>query len=81
VVLRLFPQPLRVKGRRVLVGEGIKVPKCGRKMPTVKLLHQQSEANTKPEYIMGHGRFAAGGEPARSGRLQPLRRAARRTHP
>jgi hypothetical protein len=23
-------------------------------MPAVKLLHQQSEANTKPEYIMGH---------------------------
>ena len=23
-------------------------------MPAVKLLHQQSEANTKPEFIMGH---------------------------
>jgi len=54
VVLRLFPQPLRVNGRCVLVGDGIKVPKCGRKMPAVKLLHQQSESNTKPEYIMGH---------------------------
>jgi hypothetical protein len=53
-VLRLFPQPLRVNGRCVLVGDGIKVPKCGRKMPGVKLLHQQSESNTKPEYIMGH---------------------------
>jgi hypothetical protein len=54
VVLRLFPQPLRVNGRCVLVGDGIKVPKCGRKMPAVKLLHQQSQSNTKPEYIMGH---------------------------
>ena len=37
------------------VGDGIKVPKCGRKMPGgVKLLHQQSGSNTKPEYIMGH---------------------------
>jgi hypothetical protein len=54
VVLRLFPQPLRVNGRCVVVGDGIKVPKCGRKMPAVKCLHQQSEANTKPEYIMGH---------------------------
>jgi hypothetical protein len=54
VVLRLFPQPLRVNGRCVLVGDGIKVPKCGRKMPAVKLLHQQSGSNTKPEYIMGH---------------------------
>src|ERR1700683_4901400 len=26
----------------------------GRKMPGVKLLHQQLESNTKPEYIMGH---------------------------
>ena len=54
VVLRLFPLPLRVKGRLVLVGDGIKVPKCGKKMPAVKLLHQESESNTKPEYIMGH---------------------------
>ena len=53
-VLRLFPDPLRVNGRRVLVGDGIKVAKCGKKMPGVKLLHQQSDSNTKPEYIMGH---------------------------
>ena len=51
VVLRLFPQPLRINGRLVLVGDGIKIPKCGRKMPAVKRLHQQSESNTKPEYI------------------------------
>jgi len=54
VVLRLFPQPLRINGRCVVVGDGIKVPKRGRKMPGVKLLHQQSESNTKPEFIMGH---------------------------
>ena len=54
LVLRLFPQKLRVNGRCVVVGDGIKIPKCGRKMPAVKLLQQQSEANTKPEYIMGH---------------------------
>jgi hypothetical protein len=53
-VARLFPAPLRVNGRRVLVGDGIKVAKCGKKMPGVKLLHQQSDSNTKPEYIMGH---------------------------
>jgi hypothetical protein len=53
-VLRLFPQPLRVNGRPVLLGDGIKIPKCGRKMPGVKLLHQQSDSNTKPEFIMGH---------------------------
>lgn len=54
VVLRLFPDPLRVNGRCVLVGDGIKIPKCGKKMPAVKLLHQQSESNTKPEFIRGH---------------------------
>ncbi len=54
LVLRLFPQKLRVNGRCVLVGDGIKIPKCGRKMPAVKLLHQQSDSNTKPDFIMGH---------------------------
>jgi DDE superfamily endonuclease len=53
-VLRLFPGPVRVNGRLVLIGDGIKIAKRGRKMPAVKLLHQQSESNTKPEYIMGH---------------------------
>ena len=45
---------VRVNGRPVLLGDGIKIPKRGRKMPGVKLLHQVSESNTKPEYIMGH---------------------------
>src|ERR1700674_3089881 len=54
VVLRLFPTALRVNGRLILVGDGIKCPKRGKKMPAVKLLHQQSDSNTKPEYIMGH---------------------------
>ncbi len=54
VVLQHFPGALRVRGRLVLVGDGIKIPKRGRKMPAVKLLHQESDANTKPEFIMGH---------------------------
>ncbi len=54
VVLQHFPGALRVGGRLVLVGDGIKVPKRGRKMPAVKLLHQESDANTKPNFIMGH---------------------------
>lgn len=53
-VLLLFPSPVRVNGRLVLVGDGVKIPKRGKKMPAVKLLHQQSESNTKPDYIMGH---------------------------
>src|ERR1700733_1744520 len=54
VVLRLFPAALRLNRRLILVGDGLKCPKRGKKMPAVKLLHQQSDANTKPEYIMGH---------------------------
>jgi hypothetical protein len=53
-VLQLFPSPVRVNGRLVLVGDGVKIPKRGKKMPGVKLLHQESESNTKPQYIMGH---------------------------
>jgi len=49
----LFPVH-RLGGRPVLLGDGIKIPKSGRKMPAVKHLHQESEGNTKPEYIMGH---------------------------
>ena len=52
VVFRLYPAPVLVNGRRVLVGDGIKVAKRGKKMPGVKSLHQQSE--NKAEYIMGH---------------------------
>jgi len=53
-VLRIFTNPVRVNGRLVLVGDGVKVAKRGKKMPAVKLLHQQSNCSTKPEYIMGH---------------------------
>jgi len=54
IVLKLFPSPISVNGRRVIVGDGIKAPKRGKKMPGVKLLHQQSECNNKAEYITGH---------------------------
>ncbi len=54
LVFRVHPGILRVDGRPVLVGDGIKVAKAGRKMPGVKKLHQQSESNIKPEYIFGH---------------------------
>lgn len=43
-----------VNGRLVLVADGIKAPRTGRKMPGVKKLHQQSNNNTKPQYIFGH---------------------------
>jgi len=54
LVFRAHPGILRVNGRPVLVGDGIKVAKAGRKMPAVKKLHQESESNNKPEYIFGH---------------------------
>ena len=54
LVFQTHPGLLRLKGRPVLVGDGIKVAKAGRQMPAVKRLHQESESNTKPEYIFGH---------------------------
>ena len=54
MVFRLDPGLLRVNGRPVLVGDGIKVAKAGRKMPAVKKLHQESESNNKAEFIFGH---------------------------
>lgn len=43
-----------VQGRLLLVADGIKAPKTGRKMPAVKKLHQESDNNTKPAFIFGH---------------------------
>ena len=61
LIFRIHPGILRINGRVVLVGDGLKVAKAGRKMPGVKnkmpgvkKLHQESESNTKPEYIFGH---------------------------
>ncbi len=54
VVLKKHPGLLKFNGRVVLVGDGIKVAKSGKKMPAVKSLHQSSESNSKPTFIMGH---------------------------
>jgi hypothetical protein len=54
LVLKLHPGLLRCNGRVVLAGDGIKVAKSGKKMPAIKKLHQSSESNTKPSWIMGH---------------------------
>jgi hypothetical protein len=52
---RLFSSYMHtVGGRIVLLADGIKVPKEGRKMPAVKSLHQESDCNAKAEFIMGH---------------------------
>ena len=55
LVLRILqPHLLTVNGRLVLLADGIKAPKTGHKMPAVKKLHQESQNNSKPEFIFGH---------------------------
>jgi hypothetical protein len=41
-------------GRNILIGDGTKVSKEGKKMPCVKKLHQESENSGKSNYIFGH---------------------------
>ncbi len=54
IVLKFVPGISRVNGRILFVADGIKISKSGSKMPCVKKLHQESDSNTKPEYISGH---------------------------
>jgi hypothetical protein len=54
LILNKFKGLVRVNGRYIIVGDGIKASKEGKKMPAVKWLHQDSESNSKAEYIMGH---------------------------
>ncbi len=52
--------PLTYQNHVVLVADGLKVAKEGRKMPAVKALHQESQDNSKPAFIMGHSFQAVG---------------------
>jgi hypothetical protein len=54
IVFNQFSGLVMLNGRYLLVGDGIKIGKEGKKMPGVKWLHQESESNSKAEYIMGH---------------------------
>ena len=54
VLSLLKPFLFCVNNRIVLLADGIKAPKTGRKMPGVKMLHQESQNNSKPEFIFGH---------------------------
>jgi len=45
---------VQVNGRPVVLVDGLKRPKEGRKMPGVKSLHQESRCNAKASFIMGH---------------------------
>jgi hypothetical protein len=53
LALSLF-SPVTEADYLVFLADGLKVGKEGRKMPAVKCLHQESEDNSKAEYIMGH---------------------------
>jgi hypothetical protein len=59
-ILMHHPHLVRFNGKPVLAVDGIKVPRAGKKMPGVKRLHQASESNTKPTYILGHSCQAVG---------------------
>ena len=44
----------RVHGKPLMIGDGVKTSKEGRKMPCVKKLCQESENSSKASYIHGH---------------------------
>ena len=45
---------VKESGRNILIGDGVKQPKEGRKMPGVKSMRQDSDNSSKKEYIHGH---------------------------
>ncbi|WP_419888816.1 transposase [Paenibacillus xylanexedens] len=53
-VVREHAPLLVIQNRVVLVGDGMKQAKEGRRMPGVKKLHQESENVSKGDYIFGH---------------------------
>jgi DDE superfamily endonuclease len=53
-LLRRRAPLLLLEGRPVYVVDGLVSAKAGKKMPGVKTLHQASEDNNKPEFVMGH---------------------------
>jgi hypothetical protein len=54
LVFKKFTTAVSINGRSILVGDGIKIAKEGKKMPGVKRLHQASQSNSKATFIMGH---------------------------
>jgi hypothetical protein len=49
-----MPVLIKEDGRCILIGDGVKQPKEGRKTPGIKKLHQESDNSSKGEYIHGH---------------------------
>jgi hypothetical protein len=54
LVFKHFDGIVKLNGRCLIIADGIKIAKEGKKMPGVKWLHQDSESNSKAEWIMGH---------------------------
>lgn len=54
LIFKHFDGRVELNGRCLIVADGIKIAKEGKKMPGVKWLHQDSESNSKAEWIMGH---------------------------
>ncbi len=54
LAVREYAPLYREDGFHVLVGDGVKQSKEGRRMPGVKKLFQESENSAKPDYIHGH---------------------------
>jgi len=54
LIFSRFDGLVKINGCYLIVADGIKVGKEGKKMPAVKWLHQDSDSNSKAEYIMGH---------------------------
>lgn len=53
--LNIFkPYLYRVNKKILILADGLKAAKEGRKMPAVKVLHQESLNNSKSEFILGH---------------------------
>jgi len=45
---------MRIANRVILLGDHIKIPKEGRRMPGIQIIHQESQNSGKGEYIEGH---------------------------
>ena len=78
-VLQLFPSPVRVNGRFVLVGDGIKAPKRGKENASRKAF--ASAIGVEYQARVHHGAFHAGCRLARTRGQERLLCAARRAHP
>ncbi len=45
---------VRINGRVLCIGDGIKIPKEAKKQPGLKRLHNESQNSTKPKKFIGH---------------------------